>query len=378
MKKNSSIKFLLIVVCGMLIFSNSCEKNNAYRQERDNMLNESLDLLKDRIHKPLYFSETDLKSSLPLKVVFSTWSPETKADIYVINSDGTNLTQLTDYGENERYATWFPNGHIILYARMLGAETDTYDIFSMNSDGSDQKNLSDYPGPDWGGIVSPNNQKVLFISKREGNGFYIMSVDGSDCFKLTNLGGYERHPSWSPNSKQILFGHGGNIYTVNADGTNLKKIIESDETYWYAWARWSPNGQNILFDKYSNIIVDEETQFVSDVCVMNLHDGTIRNLTNNNFLDYCYWYSPNGQKILLHTNRNDKPEFYIMNADGSDPYYLMDFDPAFWPFWLPNGDMIYHKDQEILCIEEDGTDHRVITDIGLDIDGLDLMIGRIN
>jgi len=58
----------------------------------------------------------------------------------------------------------------------------------------------------------------------------------------------------SPDDKQIIFSYRINdisaIYTINTDGTNLKKIIESDGTYFYISPKYSLDGSRFIYLRY--------------------------------------------------------------------------------------------------------------------------------
>lgn len=87
---------------------------------------------------------------------------------------------------------------------------------------------------DWDAAWSPDDQKLVFVSSRDGKpGIYVMDTDGSDIRAVTR-GGYDLSPSWSPDGQQIAYSSGtrGNmrLYAVNADGSNRHLItnIEGD------------------------------------------------------------------------------------------------------------------------------------------------------
>ena len=73
------------------------------------------------------------------------------------------------------------------------------EIYVMNTDGSDQTNLTNNDAADWDPSWSPDGSRIAFSSERDGNSeIYVMTADGSDQTRFTNNDRWEGTPSWSP------------------------------------------------------------------------------------------------------------------------------------------------------------------------------------
>jgi TolB protein len=62
-----------------------------------------------------------------------------------------------------------------------------------------------------------------------------------------------------------------------------------------------------------------------EIYVMNADGSDQKNLTNNPAQDSIqgdFYWSPDGTQILFHTDRDGNLEIYVMNADGSNPVNL--------------------------------------------------------
>ena len=117
-------------------------------------------------------------------------------DIYIMNSDGSNQVQLTENGSSLE-PLFSPNGDIILYRSYVSTDSELY---SMNLDGSNVRNLTNNPSQDLGPDFSPDGDRIVFVSKRDGNfdEIYLMNSNGSDPINLTNRNTDDYNPRFQP------------------------------------------------------------------------------------------------------------------------------------------------------------------------------------
>lgn len=148
----------------------------------------------------------------------ATWSPDGSQfvytsdkqdnhEIYMCNIDGTGEQRLTETAIDEQYATWSPDGTQIAYCASTGewntpGNTPTYEIYIMNSDGSNVQQLTENTSADiyrW----SPDGSMLAFVSDRHSAGnweVYIMNVDGTNVRRVTHspTGVTAINPAWRP------------------------------------------------------------------------------------------------------------------------------------------------------------------------------------
>lgn len=172
---------------------------------------------------------------------FPAWSPDGSKiafvsreggnNLYIMNNDGSNRTQLTSDQNVVSNPAWSPNGNKIAFELNVSGESDIYNI---NVDGTDLVRLTNSPGfdgfPNW----SPDSNKIAFVTARNGNfDIYVMNADGTNQLQLTEGYYSDTQPAWSPDGGRIAFssnrddGIGTNLYLMNADGSQISLLIDN-------------------------------------------------------------------------------------------------------------------------------------------------------
>ncbi|MFC1607024.1 hypothetical protein ACFL47_03545 [Candidatus Latescibacterota bacterium] len=74
-----------------------------------------------------------------------------------------------------------------------------HDIFVMNADGSNPVNITNYPNNDLRPTWSPDGARIAFVSIRNGKReLFSVKPDGSDIRQITSNDAMEEYPSWGP------------------------------------------------------------------------------------------------------------------------------------------------------------------------------------
>jgi Tol biopolymer transport system component len=232
------------------------------------------------------------------------------AQIYVMETDGANVQQLTSYPANHWFSTWSPDGQRIAFASNQDGNAE---IYVMNSDGSDQSNITNNPADDRDPEWSLTGPQIVFRSNRDGNGeIYVINADGSNARRLTNHPAEDGQPAWSPDGQKVVFvsyRDGNNeIYVMNADGSNLKRLTTDPAPDWVP--AWSPDGTTIAFAS--------QRDGNAEIYLMNADGSNQRNITWHPGDDRDPSWSPDSSRLAFQSYRDGNAEIYVMNADGSN------------------------------------------------------------
>lgn len=253
-------------------------------------------------------------------------------DIYIMNSDGSDVTQLTRDPFAQLYFTpsagdstpaWSPDGNQIAFSSGSNNQMLTYinhDIYVMDLNGSHVQRLTndaaDEVAPRW----SPDGKLIAYVRTKyisatnPNSDIYVMNADGSQQVQLTTESAYEVEPAWSPDGAKIVFvsdrnGKNADLYVMNADGSNVTQLTnDSGNEFGPAW---SPDGTQIVFNSDHNGNVQ--------LFIMNIDGSAVIPLTTDTSNSAYATWSPDGKRILFESDRDTgNANIYVMDADGTN------------------------------------------------------------
>ena len=204
---------------------------------------------------------------------------------------------------------------------------ESFDIFTADSDGSNLSQLTETPGYDAEATFSPVGDRIVFTSLRSGDlDLWSMAPDGSDVRQLTTELGYDGGAFFSPDGSEIVWrahypelgpaleDYQGllaeglirpttlEIYVADADGSNRRQVTENGAANFAPF--WHPSGEKVLFS--SNL--DDPTGRDFDIYMINLDGTGLERVTTAPGFDGFPVFSPDGRYLAWGSNRNEAHE----------------------------------------------------------------------
>ena len=151
-------------------------------------------------------------------------------------SSGLVIDRLSDHSFGETPLDWH-DGSLLIWSRLgVDGSEDIYaDCYWLNI--STHSRERTFAGEDsfasWYFRYSLEGDLIAFIGRRGSEReIYAMNADGSDVKRITFNDLDERHLSWSPDGKKLVFMAGsdftgGNLYVMNRDGSECHRIVSS-------------------------------------------------------------------------------------------------------------------------------------------------------
>ena len=229
------------------------------------------------------------------------------SEIWVMDWDGANPTQLTKHGAIALAPIWSPDGkHLVFTSFLRGSPA----LFLLTPQEGYLRLLWDKGGVNSSATFSPNGKNIAFASAHDGNtDIFVMPLEGGEPRRLTTARGIDTQPAWAPNGRQIAFtstrSGSPQIYLMDADGSNVRRL-SFDGTF-HDEATWTHDGTRIacttkVGGRFQIATIDTITG-----------QQTVIPAPGNNETP-CF--SPDGSMIAFVSDRTDSPQIFITDADG--------------------------------------------------------------
>jgi len=194
-----------------------------------------------------------------------------KFDIYTVDRDGGALRRLTNYNVYTAEGTLSPDGKTIVFTSLKDGDLD---IDTMSVDGSNVRRLTTAAGYDGGPFFSPDGKQIVYRAYHPTDSaelrasrdllgremvrpnkmeIWVMNADGSGQRQVTNLGGANFAPFFTPDGARIIFSSNHrnprsrnfDLYLINTDGTGLEQVTTNGD--FDGFPQFSADGRRLVW-----------------------------------------------------------------------------------------------------------------------------------
>ncbi len=260
-----------------------------------------------------------------------------RPQIFLINVDGSQPTQLTHEPDGACQPAWSPNGQNLLFVAPCPGKRDSYPSSSIYLAGADGSGAQPFITL-LGGAYDPawSVTGIAFVHP-DGNRpqIYTAKADGSGAKDISSAHAGDSQPSWSADGKRLAFANLSRsgrptIYWMFADGSFRPGFANPDAITRDIDASapaWSPNNQFVAF-------VSGQSQIL--VANWDKLGFGLTTLTTDGPNAHPTW-SPDGQWLAFESWRNGaKHEIYRMTfAGGQVTHLTTDNELDYQPAWRP-------------------------------------------
>jgi len=293
-------------------------------------------------------------------------------DIYVVDTNGENLRNLTNHPARELEHAWSPDGRFLAYVSNRDGD---FKIYVMDTRTGEHRRLTDHHEREWAPAWSPNGKWIAFVSGSHEfipgvkfkitSHIYRIDANGANLVQLTDQGKNLR-PAWSPDNKQIAFVsyHRGEdrkgLYIMDADGRKLRRVndqkVQALNGIFQSECAWSPDGKQIAF----SIVVPRDKRM--HLGVIDIDGKNFRQLTQGGpilkpviaekqppptfpfpEIRQPAWSPDDKQIAYVHSTTFFKADIYVIDAMGNgrgtplEDAGIKDVGRNLSPAWVPEG-----------------------------------------
>lgn len=294
-------------------------------------------------------------------VAFPGRDAQGRQQLFTVTIDGADRKQLTFDGDNS-LPSWSPDGARLVYV----SRTPLPYLSIMDADGGSKRTLLPGDAPDWG----PGDRIAYTFPSRQGqpSEIWVVDVEGGAPRQVTSGGthGGRVHPSWSPDGNRLVYmqltpqdpatddvSNGcsalsvrAELWIIDADGSKARLLTTStgfsnvdangraiNSAFDANAPDWSAAGDRIVF--WSG-----QEQCYGQVWRINADGSGRTQLTKAPIPSHNDdpAGSPDGRQVLFTTDRNGRPETWVMDADGRNPRFVTESHPGPGPgdaAWQP-------------------------------------------
>lgn len=189
--------------------------------------------------------------------------------------------------------------------------------------------------------LSPDGKQLLYVAEEGGDlDIFLLRVGGQNAVNLTaDFDSNDDHPAWSPDGERIAFDsdrNGGGIFIMGATGESARRV--SDEGF---HPGWSPDGKQLTFSN-ENIVDVYSRISLSRLNIVDVASGARSIISVNGDAAQGQW-SPDGRWVAYWTSETGQRDIRVVPTSGSGEFISItdDTETDWEPRWAPDGKALY-------------------------------------
>lgn len=327
---NKNSIYLIIIIC-LLILSTGCSASSTPQH--------TADPIKSPPPTPLALPS----GSGGGIIVFASDRNRGHMDLYLINADGSELTQITHTNDDIIAPSWSPDGSYLAFLiskfnqlniAILPLESVLADVSADHSIVLVEDPVESSP-PAW----SPDGS-MLFYAAAPGENIdlYKIDLDGKNKVQITDTDFHEKHPALAPDGTKLVYSsdRSGSFDIYLIDDFDLRNpqiqspiqitFGEGDELF----PAWSPDGSRIVFTTTE--------KGSKDISYIDLESRTVHSIQDSSADEWKAAWSPDSTQLVFSyfnfDNSLNDIYIYSIESEASVPITEDQFD-NWWPDWKP-------------------------------------------
>jgi Tol biopolymer transport system component len=198
-----------------------------------------------------------------------------------------------------------------------------YDIYMADLKGNIVRKLTNTEGYDAEATLSPDGNKMIFTSTRNGDlDLYVMDLNSGITTQITNTPGYDGGAWFSADGKKIIWRASRpssaddlreykdllqqglvaptqmEVFIADADGSNVTQVTSLGQANWAP--NFLPDGRVIFCSNH-----EYKRGFPFNMYIMNADGSGIEKISRDKGFDAFPMFSRNGKQLIFCSNRNN-------------------------------------------------------------------------